>query len=152
MTFWHRSHPKARKEHTCSMCRRTIYVGEHYMLGKGIEPGQIWSWRECLHCEPLFQFLYRQFGDECYYAEFAHEWDPMNLAEMRVMAQWRMKWQRKDGGLQPIPELVYEESPYHKGSMVLTGITSGTEHWPVGISPTLKKEEAPCPSPTTESR
>ncbi len=45
--------PRARKEHECRECRRTIAVGERYELIVGKWDGEFDSLRTCLRCEAV---------------------------------------------------------------------------------------------------
>jgi hypothetical protein len=50
-TIWNETHHKARKEHTCSCCGRTIRVGECYMTHFSIFEGETTSEKCCNDCE-----------------------------------------------------------------------------------------------------
>ena len=56
MTHWARTNPKARKEHRCEVCSRTIKPGETYSRGAGMDGSTAWSWIECAHCEQFAHY------------------------------------------------------------------------------------------------
>ena len=41
--------PRARKDHVCSDCGRTIGPGETYLRCVGFEDGTAWTWKDCAH-------------------------------------------------------------------------------------------------------
>lgn len=46
---------KARKEHTCDYCGRTIKKGEVYEYSKNIFNGDIYTWKGCKDCLEFIQ-------------------------------------------------------------------------------------------------
>ena len=42
--------PKARKDHLCGTCNRTITAGERYHLSANLYDGRVYDWRECSDC------------------------------------------------------------------------------------------------------
>lgn len=51
--FYESSTPKARKEHECDECRRTIHVGEKYRYIAGKWDGDFETFKICLLCEEI---------------------------------------------------------------------------------------------------
>lgn len=43
-------HVKARKSHTCNLCKLKIEKGEVYRSAKLADGGEIWAWKEHLEC------------------------------------------------------------------------------------------------------
>jgi len=105
MTFWNRTTPRARKEHTCTACGRGIAVGETYLRGVEFD-GTAWTWRECAHCELLFRYLSNLWDFDEYTFDMAWDWDPKTDSAARVKAAWASKWRQVDGALYPLPVLL----------------------------------------------
>ena len=122
MTHWDVRHPKARKTHRCQMCHRQIKSGEVYKRGAGMGGGTAWTWRECAHCEALVRVAFRRWFDDEYDAGMLDEFEPNDIAEARVRAQYRRSWRRLDGTLYPIPHVIEREDRH--------GFV-----WPVAIQP-----------------
>lgn len=99
------SHPKARKEHRCTDCGRTIRTGETYRRGAGFDGGTAWSWKDCRHCE----FVLNEYDiawDGEYNADTFHEWSGdgfQDIAEGRLQAGYRKQWTTAGGNLWPLP-------------------------------------------------
>jgi len=102
VTTWIDTWPVARKEHTCSLCWRTIRPGEKYRRGVGID-GTVWTFKECRHCRAVMDLADPTGGDSEYDLGVLGEWDPYGGTEMRWKVQWQRKWQRRDGELYPVP-------------------------------------------------
>lgn len=96
--------PKARKEHTCELCGRTIRIGENYHRYDGIYEDRAMAWKECQHCAAAI----REFGIEGWEdgvgPDDMHEWEPRNVTELRNKVYYRRRWQRPNGDLYPLPE------------------------------------------------
>lgn len=101
VTSW----PRARKEHKCSDCGRTIRPGETYRRGVGFD-GTAWSWKECQHCEYALN-RYDLAWDGEYnaddFAEWASDGDCRDVQEARDMAGYRKRWTTAGGNLWPLP-------------------------------------------------
>lgn len=56
---------KARKEHTCSYCGRTIKAGDTYLADNIADNGTVYNWKTCKQCEQLLEKypLYDYTGD-----------------------------------------------------------------------------------------
>lgn len=126
--FWVRTNPRARKQHTCTLCRRAIQPGEVYMRGASFDGGAN-TWKECAHCEQFFTFLNALWGEGEYSEDSATEWYPENIGELRVKVQWTKRWTRADGTIYPIPEIIREQRQTKAGYgyTSTTGIKAGTE-------------------------
>ena len=105
-TTFVQSEPRARKTHLCESCGRTIRVGEHYSRVAGLD-GTAWTYKECLHCKPLTEYVARSYDLETYTGEDVANWEPESLEQLRIKAQWRRRWTRLDGTLFPRPSLVW---------------------------------------------
>lgn len=57
--------PRARKEHKCDFCNKTIFTGEKYFDQVLKNDGELYHWKSCLECE----FLCRELWD------FIDSWD-----------------------------------------------------------------------------
>ncbi len=115
MTFYQHTNPRARKQHRCEMCGRTIQPGEVYRRGFGAD-GNAWTWKECAHCEQLVRVAFpRSWNDESYGDDLFNDFEPQSIAEARVRAQHRRRWQRLDGTLYPIPNVIESEDRYGFG-------------------------------------
>lgn len=88
--------------------------------------GTAWTWKECAHCEVLIAWLYRLDevwgGDEGYGPETFANWEPSTWSDLRLKANWRRRWTRRDGSLVPVPTKVMAET--HYGWPYLRAVTS----------------------------
>ena len=50
---------KARIEHECEECRRTIEPGERYLSHKTVYDGQVTQWKMCAHCRGVISLYGR---------------------------------------------------------------------------------------------
>ena len=85
-------------------------------------------WR-CTHCRVVCDWYWTNwdigYGDDY---DLANWLEANSIAEARVIAQFRRRWRRRDGGLYPVPVLVTEtRSPrFGRGQFrVTTGIRPG---------------------------
>lgn len=112
MTEWITTHPRARKEHVCSNCRRTIRPGETYRRGVALD-GTAWTWKDCRHCEfALDQYDLAWDGE--YSPDTFHEWvgdGTSDLAELRLQAGFRKQWTTAKGNPWPLPTDRENRSP-----------------------------------------
>lgn len=99
---------KARKQHKCSECRRTIAPGERYEHTSGIDgEGDPFRHKVCQHCQVATAWLVANCGgwvmtmvaEDLF--EHAGEYNRPDLGEMarNVMTKWEGK---------PVPELPRE--------------------------------------------
>ena len=102
MAYYADTWPVARKEHRCSLCTRTIRPGEKYRRGVTLD-GAAWTFKECLHCRAVMDLTDATGGESEYYFDVLGEWEPHGVTEMRWKVQWARSWERRDGGLYPVP-------------------------------------------------
>ena len=97
----------ARKSHICHLCRRQIEPGERYRHQRNKESGDIWTWRNCAHCDELLNHLLRHGYDDDWgiTSDSVSEWEPESIAEMRLKVGWKRKWRHRDGSLYAMEEL-----------------------------------------------
>jgi RNase P subunit RPR2 len=116
MTFYTDKHPTARKSHFCQMCRRTIRPGEKYRRSAGMDGSSAWTWIECAHCEAFVTVAYRRsWMDEGYDEDLLRDFEPQDVGEARVRAQFRRRWQDRAGDLYAVPEIQWTEDKYGFG-------------------------------------
>ena len=97
--------PRARKDHVCSDCGRTIGPGETYLRCVGFEDGTAWTWKDCAHCEATLG-LYDISWDGAYNDDIFYEWATGghdDWPEVRAAAGYLMRWRTRSGTLLPIP-------------------------------------------------
>lgn len=100
---------KARKEHRCSECRRTIQPGEQYQYDVTLYEGSMDTNKTCAHCMVARAWLLENCGGYIYgevieeVQEHGEEYRQLRIPLYRVAAAARRKWQRFGGGLMPIP-------------------------------------------------
>lgn len=96
----------ARKPHHCELCGRQIEPGERYLHQRNKESGDIWTWRNCAHCDVLLEILSRIGTDSDWgvTAVDVGEWEPETIAQMRLKVYWKLRWRRRDGSLYPVPD------------------------------------------------
>lgn len=95
----------ARKQHTCQLCWRTIEPGERYLHQRNVDYGDIWTWRNCAHCDTLMAII-AQIGYDHDYgitADDIGEWEPETIAHLRLKVYWQHSWRKPDGTLRPVP-------------------------------------------------
>lgn len=111
MTHYSDSHPRARKPHRCSLCRRWIRAGETYRRGAGMDGSTAWTFRECAHCAaiiPLAMAEIDPWGEE-YDDSLIPDWEPTTVPHLRLKVLYLRKWTKRDGALYPVPEQVYRD-------------------------------------------
>ena len=85
---------KARKVHKCNFCLLDIKVGEEYKDFFLKYEGEVYAWKEHMHCEAMFNYFtsngYMNKSDECGQQEFNEAvWEYANnndIAINKVMA------------------------------------------------------------------
>lgn len=107
--FFHHTHPTARKAHRCSLCKRVIGTGETYLRGSGMDGEYAWTWKECVHCKVFAQLMARRCGYSEWEFDVLGDFEPWDIAEARVRAQFRRRWRKLDGSLYPLPSLIFAE-------------------------------------------
>lgn len=111
-TVWNETHHKARKEHICSCCGRTIRIGEIYMTHFSVFEGDVTSQKCCAECEKDRQ----EFADahegtlctpgslvgdlkDCIY-DGGDDTDPWKLMSDRIKNRTRPDPQTREVGVQ----------------------------------------------------
>ena len=100
--------PRARIEHRCSNCGRTIAADEVYrrafLIGDGGDP---WVWKECVHCAAFVALYLDQFAPwadvDGYDDESIREWEPDTDEAAEHRRQWLARWRDGVGALVPVP-------------------------------------------------
>lgn len=100
---------KARKEHKCGECRRTIARGESYTYAYGVMDKRSQTYHTCAHCKAAAEWLQVACGGwlfEGILEELQEHWDEeyelRSWTLARLIVGMRRKW--KDGAM-PVPEL-----------------------------------------------
>jgi hypothetical protein len=115
-------HRKAKKEHRCHECGRSIPAGEMYLYEAFIYNGDFETHKTCQHCEAVRQWLNDECGGWLYggVAEDIHEHAEDNHYGMRVKMMsvgLHRQWRRMDGRMWPVPRMpklsVPPSSPAH---------------------------------------
>lgn len=102
---------KARKECKCSECWRVIAPGEVYRYEAGKCEGEFETYRTCSHCmvgrqwllKNCHGYIYTQVLEEI--REHAEEYPKIALGLYKISFGGSRKWQRKRGGLMPLPKM-----------------------------------------------
>lgn len=106
---WVESTQKARKEHRCGECGRTISPGEVYHKVFGVQDGDPFSGKWCSHCNVAKDWLWENCGGSILgmieedIREHVEEYSRMDIARLAV--GMGRDWQRFHGGLMPLPKL-----------------------------------------------
>lgn len=104
VTVLHRTKPKARKEHQCSSCYRTITVGEVYERQDNVFDGARYAYLICEHCRAITNRVLDLIPD--YWCEDGFSEETISegmreyaktLADLRMLAWFRRRWTRDDG-------------------------------------------------------
>ena len=69
MSFFRSDRRKARKSHTCAICKSKIEKGNYYYDEAGADP-DIWRWKLCQVCREIVTKYIKKFGDDEIY-----EWE-----------------------------------------------------------------------------
>lgn len=95
---------RARKEHRCVDCGRTIQRGERYLSAGGLYEGAWWADKQCEHCNGAAQLLVRECGGFLFagvqedLAEHVSEPLPWRMQAARYVVGMRRQWKRFRGG------------------------------------------------------
>lgn len=101
---------KARKQHRCAECRRSIEPGETYHVDRYIFEGKLTHHKTCAHCMVVRGWLQDECGGWVYtgveedireHAESGH----YGFGVGRLAVGIRLNWRRKDGRLMPLPHM-----------------------------------------------
>lgn len=96
----------ARKPHYCNCCSRVIDKGEEYFVARCVGDDGLYTFKQCIHCLAVSK-LYDPRDDDNLISEdgFAYWTDkPRDLAELRAIVGFRMRWRTKIGTLLPVPD------------------------------------------------
>lgn len=69
MEFYNERHCKARKQHTCECCKKTIKPGEEYCYQAGKWEGEFFTRCYCLTCDNLVYEYCSEVDNEFDYSE-----------------------------------------------------------------------------------
>lgn len=113
---WQVSEHKARKDHKCSECARTIGAGEKYRNIFSVFQGDVSTAKVCAHCTVAENWLSEECGGFLLYG--VHEDMREHAQEYRRLDIWRVvrgmerQWQRFDKrGLMPTPRMPKLSAP-----------------------------------------
>lgn len=107
---------RARKQHKCEECWRTIEAGELYYRHAGVWEGDFFTNVSCAHCAELRRQIAVTDCDfnEVYYGG-AGEWvlntgwqevpERHRLVLCRLSACFKARWRFQSGNLMPIPDV-----------------------------------------------
>jgi len=113
MTHYAETHPRARVEHRCLMCGRTIMPGETYRRAAGLDRTSAWTWKECAHCAAFVRVAWRRaWQNDGYDSDLLAEFQPRSVAEAAAYVRWGRKWRRIDGSLYPVPRVIEQEDSH----------------------------------------
>ena len=106
--------PRARKEHKCVECSRTIAVGEQYHRESGLDYyREYWfTYATCLHCDAARDWLWNVCQGFLYEGvlidleEHVQEnhYPVRTLSLLRLVYWMRRGWRRKSGRLIPVAD------------------------------------------------
>lgn len=74
LDFYTITEPKARKNHTCDLCCRTIHKGEVYHRYSGKYNGDMFDSKYHLHCRNIIKAYCEAMGDPEYDEESISDW------------------------------------------------------------------------------
>ncbi|AOE43794.1 hypothetical protein SEA_BANTAM_105 [Gordonia phage Bantam] len=96
--------PKARTKHRCGFCGRTIDPGERYRRQFNKDGGDVWTWKNCAHCDAaaVMLDLYYDWDDGITSDHFVDH-DPEDAREEFLLESWRAQWRYPSGRLMPVP-------------------------------------------------
>lgn len=115
--FWTDADRKARKDHLCFECHRTIATGETYTRSAGKYEGRFWDIKRCLHCRTFADIIHRMDRDaleETSLRDWVWEYGlspvemlayPNPMQWLRWSAAFRNKWTDIHGNLREVPAL-----------------------------------------------
>jgi len=100
--FYSERQPKARKDHRCGDCGRTITAGEQYTYISGSWDGDFSTHKQCAHCSKVGLLLSKHCGGYLFgemdedLIEHVHPSIPWAMAAARSLIGMRRKWLRFD--------------------------------------------------------
>lgn len=107
---------RARVEHRCSECGRTIHPGEVYVADTVVYEGDLSTYKTCAHCDVAREWLThecRGFIYQCVREDMEdHARSGVYGRDVvRLAAGIRAKWSRRDGRMWPVPSLPGSAAP-----------------------------------------
>ena len=111
--FYNEYTPKAKQEHTCGECGRTIAKGERYRTQGGKHDGDFVWHKTCLHCDVASDWLVVVcegwiFGarqEDLTEHVIGHE-KYLRTAQLTRLVRWmRADWKDRDGNLRPVDDV-----------------------------------------------
>ena len=85
--FYTETRPKAKKEHCCCECKKTINVGDEYVRITGKWDGVCRTYKTCLHCENLRHLMYKKFDINCGYECLYMDMQDGEITEEELLAK-----------------------------------------------------------------
>lgn len=111
-TVLHSRQQRARLQHQCTECRRTIEPGESYLAERTVFDGDAMSHKICAHCQRVRDYLIDHCGGWLYgglhedisghyYGSTSND---AGEREVRLLSiGMSARWRRADGSLWPVP-------------------------------------------------
>lgn len=120
---------RARKEHRCSECRRTIAIGERYHFETYVDQpgGRYATHRTCEHCDVARDWLLAECSGFMYggvredLVEHLDEY-PENLHLKIIGMGIRRGWRRRDGKLWRVPKLPATSEQLYRVAALARGL------------------------------
>lgn len=137
-SFYNETWRRARKEHLCEECRRTIAPGENYLRIAIGTDGSASSYSHCIHCHAAASWLVKHcdgflFGsvEDDLFEHWGEHYDGDRLFLGRAIVGLRRKWRRRDGTLmQPMPVLSEVPTVDLREELVKQGFTESGQRAP----------------------
>lgn len=85
--FYTETRPKAKKEHCCCECKKTINVGDEYVRITGKWDGVCRTYKTCSHCENLRRLMYKKFDINCVYECLYMDMQDGEITEEELLAK-----------------------------------------------------------------
>lgn len=112
--FYNEYTPKAKVEHTCGECGRTIAKGEKYRTQGGKSDGYFEWHKTCTHCDAASEWLMSAcdgyiFGrrQEDFLSHVTGEEKYLRTRPLTRLVRWlAADWKAKDGTLRPLDDVV----------------------------------------------
>jgi hypothetical protein len=107
MSILWKSTQRARTQHQCSACNRTINPGETYQRQRVLPPtaDDPFTYKGCAHCTAFVDLYLTDFCPDPYdgwYREDVEEWEPQTDAAREHKRRWLIKW-KHGRDLYPVP-------------------------------------------------
>jgi hypothetical protein len=99
--------PRARKEHKCQLCERTIERGETYTAQRNIFDGRLYTFKACRQCMAFSSALHKAgFDDDEGGYPWPSELDASEIASVGLSREhnlFRARWRDAEGALVEYP-------------------------------------------------